>query len=113
MLCCILIVFCFCFQGLPISTRSYTRIMMLFLVLLMVACVANTHQTEPEHHVIPYKGKYDVKKVYFKISITAALGMNVLNCEKIPKPRNRYLDSFPSVHNIYLNCCQVSKMIHA
>lgn len=36
---------------------------MLFLVFLVVACV-NGHQTEPGHHVIPYKGKYCIRIIY-------------------------------------------------
>lgn len=35
--------------------------MMMFLILSMVVCIANAYQTEPEHHVIPYKGNYNIK----------------------------------------------------
>lgn len=51
--------FLFFFQGLPDKRHNLT---MIFLVLLIAACFASAHQTEPEHYVIPYKGKTIISK---------------------------------------------------
>lgn len=79
---------------------------MLFLVFLVVAC-ANGHQTEPGHHVIPYKGKYCIKIILFPLLFGKKKKFFFEKCHE----RN-ITEKSSNMHKIALNCREVYNNTH-